>query len=182
ERDKARQRTYGALIRKAQRGLVAGGKLYGYTNVRTPEGVKRTVNESQAEVVRRIFTLYAEGAGLGTIAQTLNADGVPGPRGAWNFTALRETIRNEAYRGVVVWNRSRKRDIWGVKKPSGRDVSEWIRVEVPELRIVDEALWGRVQQRIVQNGETYARGANGKLIARPARSAWDPPYLLSGVA
>src|SRR5262249_58900157 len=119
ERDKARQRTYGALVGKAQRGFVPGGKLYGYTNVRTPEGVKRVLNDSQAEVIRRIFSLYADGAGLGTIAQTLNADGAPGPRGTWNFTAIRETIRNETYHGVLVWNRSRKRDNWGVKKATG---------------------------------------------------------------
>jgi site-specific DNA recombinase len=180
EREKNRERTYGALVRKAKRGLVVGGKLFGYTNIRTSEGVKRVVNESQAEVIRRIFTLYADGVGLGTIAKTLNADGVPGPRGPWNFTALRETIRNETYHGVVVWNRSRKRDDWGVKKASRKNVAEWVRIEAPEVQIVDEALWQRVQRRIVENGEVYARGAGGKLIARPSRSDWDSPYLLSG--
>ncbi len=184
ERRRARERTYDALKGKAERGFVAGGKLYGYDNLRTPGGVTRVVNEAQADVVRRIFRLYADGVSLGSIAQTLNADGVPGPRaswkpsrhrnGTWSLTALRETLRNETYRGVVIWNRTQKVTRGGrVKVRKLRPQSDWKRREQPELRIVPEELWSRVQQRIAQNGETYARGTGGRLIARPARSDYD---------
>ena len=39
EREKARQRTYDAMLRKAKAGHVTGGRVFGYTNVellRTP--------------------------------------------------------------------------------------------------------------------------------------------------
>jgi Recombinase len=38
--------------------------------------VHRAIDESQAEIVRRIFAMAAEGKGL-KIAKTLNAEGVP---------------------------------------------------------------------------------------------------------
>jgi DNA invertase Pin-like site-specific DNA recombinase len=182
ERRQARKRTHDAMKRKAECGLVTGGRLYGYDNVRTPEGVKRVVNPRQAEVIRRIFSLYAEGAGLGTIADRLNRDAVPGPRGrTWAFTALREMIRNETYRGVIVWNRLEKIARRGKAKVRRlRPKNEWKRIEVAALRVVDEDLWQRVQSRIEENGQVYARGAGGKLIARPAHSDYDSPYLLSG--
>jgi site-specific DNA recombinase len=182
ERRRASQRTYDALRRKAERGLVTGGRLYGYDNVRSADGVRRVVNPEQAAVVRRIFELYADGLGLAGVAARFNADRVPGPRGGtWSFTAIREMVRNEAYKGVLVWNRLAKTTRRGKAKVRKlRPESEWKRIEVPAWRILDEALWNRVQRRIAENGETYIRGAGGKLLARPARGDGESPYALSG--
>src|SRR5215813_5670403 len=87
ERRRARQRTYDALRRRAEAGAVTGGKVYGYSNVRNGTGyVHRVIDKAEAAIVRRIFTLYAEGDGLARIAKRLNADGVPAPRvgtGSW---------------------------------------------------------------------------------------------------
>jgi DNA invertase Pin-like site-specific DNA recombinase len=93
EREKARQRTYDAVLRKAKAGYVASGKVYGYDNVEmvsaapgtddrgTRLHVVRRVNEEQAAVVRRIFELCAGGKGFTRIAKALNQDGVTPPRG-----------------------------------------------------------------------------------------------------
>src|SRR5436309_1270820 len=65
ERERARQRTYDAMVRKAKALHVTGGKVYGYDNVEIlgPDGtrarVTRRINDEQAAVVRRIFELYA---------------------------------------------------------------------------------------------------------------------------
>ena len=85
EREKARQRTYDAMARKAG-GHVTGGRVFGYDNVEVcgPDGarshVTRRINEAEAAVVRRIFALCAEGAGLTRITKTLNEEGAPSPR------------------------------------------------------------------------------------------------------
>src|SRR4051794_25251467 len=61
EREKARQRTYDAMIRKARAGYVTGGRVFGYDNIEVlgPSGdrahVTRRINEDEAAVVRRIF-------------------------------------------------------------------------------------------------------------------------------
>src|SRR5262249_6047487 len=87
EREKARQRTYDAMVRKAKALHVTGGKVYGYDNVEIlgPDGtrasVARRINVEQAAVVRRIFDLYATGVGMVTIAHRLNEEGVRPPRG-----------------------------------------------------------------------------------------------------
>jgi DNA invertase Pin-like site-specific DNA recombinase len=86
EREKARQRTRDAMVRKAKAGHVTGGACFGYRNVEIvgPDGkrshVDRQIDPTEAEVMRRIFRLSAEGYGLKTIAKRLNADDVPSPR------------------------------------------------------------------------------------------------------
>jgi len=103
----------------------------------------------ESEVVCRVFRDFANGVSPRTIAQRLNADGIPGPGGQlWTGTTLRGHVKrgtgfinNELYVGRLVWNRQRY-----VKDPStGKRVSrinpesEWIITEVPDLRIVDDA-------------------------------------------
>jgi DNA invertase Pin-like site-specific DNA recombinase len=104
EREKARQRTYDAMLRKARSGHVTGGRVFGYTNVEIlgADGrrshVEHQIHEAEAAVVQRIFTMCAEGQGLRTIAKALNAERVPAPRAqqgrpcAWASTTIREVL------------------------------------------------------------------------------------------
>ena len=79
ERERAKQRTYDAMVRKARAGFVTGNRTYGYANVEvlSPDGrrdhVARRVNADEATVVRRIYELCASGLGLTRIAKRLNA-------------------------------------------------------------------------------------------------------------
>src|SRR4029079_16815912 len=81
EREKARQRTYDAMVRKARAGHVTGGRVFGYDQVEIVGGdgrrshVERRINDHEASIVREIFELCAGGAGLKTIAKDLNARG-----------------------------------------------------------------------------------------------------------
>jgi DNA invertase Pin-like site-specific DNA recombinase len=62
ERERAKQRTYDAVLRKAKAGHVTGGTVYGYDNreVRSPEGrrlhVLRVVNQSEAAIASAFKT------------------------------------------------------------------------------------------------------------------------------
>jgi site-specific DNA recombinase len=184
ERERARQRTYDAMARKARALHVTGGRVYGYDNVEVAGAdgrrlhVVRRVNEEQAAVVRRIFALCAEGQGFTRIAKALNEDGVAPPRRAsgWAPTAVREILLRPLYRGEVVWNRKQKRDRWGVKKYLDRPEGEWIRLEAPDLRIVAEDLWRSAHRRLATARELYAAGGFG--TDRPDQEK----YLLSGIA
>src|SRR5262249_34039158 len=113
EREKARQRTYDAMTRKAKAGHVASGKVYGYDNVEVlssvagPDGrrkrlhVVRRINPEQAAIVRRIFEMCASGMGLTRMAKALNAEHIPPPRGdgkGWAPTAIREMLYRPLYR------------------------------------------------------------------------------------
>src|SRR5262249_7082970 len=76
EREKARQRTYDAMQRKARAGHVTGGRVFGYDNLRVDTGgVRRVINEAEAAIVRDIFSRCARGQGFRTIALALNETG-----------------------------------------------------------------------------------------------------------
>ncbi len=197
EREKARQRTYDAMRRKAQALQVTGGAVYGYDNLEVlsptpgPDGrrkrlhVVRRINPDQAAVVRRIFEMYATGKGLTKIAKALNAEHVPPPRRdgkGWAPSAVREMLYRPLYRGEIVWNRSQKVMRGGTKKQQRRPEKDWLHLDAPELRIIPDDLWRAVHERLARVGNTFARARGGHLQGRPSRLDIDSPYLLTGMA
>ncbi|WP_290235539.1 recombinase family protein [Bacteroides acidifaciens] len=67
---------------------------YGYKH---DENGRLIIDEEKAEVVRMIFRLSGEGVSLSQIAQELQEQGVPSPRGkaVWSKETLRKILRNE---------------------------------------------------------------------------------------
>ena len=193
EREKARQRTADALLRKARQGYVTGGRVFGYTNVeiRSADGrrshVERQIHPDEARVVTRIFTAYAGGQGFRALAKALNADQCPAPRptkggpSGWSHITVRDLTRNELYRGCVIYGRTQKRNAAGQKRPSRRPPEDWVRVEVPALRIIDEPLWHAAQAHRAQAATIYLRGTKGTLWGKPGASV-ESRYLLTGLA
>lgn len=178
EREKARQRTYDAMVRKAKAGHVTGGRVFGYDNVeiRLPDGtrshVERRINEAEAAVVRRIFDMSAAGHGLARVAKRLNAEGVAAPRAqqgrvaAWAPSSLRAVLRRSLYVGSPVWNQTKKRDRWGRTRRSQRPAAEWLRLEQPDLQIVSVELWTRTQAAVQARTHTFGRGATASARMR----------------
>ncbi len=190
ERDRARQRTFDALYRKAQAGHVTGGRVFGYDNVDVQDSagrrthVERKVNDSQAAVIRRVFELAAAGTGYRRIALQLNEEGALAPRpqrgrpASWCPSSVYEALHRDLYRGLVVWNKSRKRDTWGRKNQQPRAEGEWLQHTAEHLRIVDDQVWQVVHERISRRRAAFLKDAAlvpGRPVAkRPS------PYLLSG--
>ena len=183
ERELARARTYDALARKAKAGHVTGGLVYRYTNARLDGHVERRIDETEAAAVRRLFTEYANGLGPRAIVRALVAEGAPPPTPrrpggvpGWSPAAVREILARPLYTGLVVWNRRKKTDRGGrTKVRLARPPSEWVTVEVPALRIVDEATWQAVQARRAELSTAKPAGTwtRSTRVARPA--------LLSGL-
>jgi site-specific DNA recombinase len=192
EREKARQRTYDAMQRKARAGHVTGGRVFGYDNIDVvgPDGkrshVERRVNGEEAAIVRRIFQLCADGAGYPRIARTLNDAQAPAPRpqcgrpAGWAPSSVREILKRPLYRGEIVWNRTRKRDRWGQHRAKGRSATEWIRLPAPNLRIVSDELWHAAHDRLQTVRERYLTATSGRVYGRPRDV--DSKYLLPGFA
>ena len=188
ERDKARQRTYDAMVRKAKAGHVTGGVVFGYDNVRLEGGpVVRRINEAEAEVVREIFALYASGVGVRGIAKRLNAQDAlcPRPRGTgprgWASSSVWAVVNRPLYRGEIVWGQTKKRNHWGERATSTRDENEWVRVSAPDLRIVPEQLCQAVETRRHDARRAYLTATKGERFGRPAHG-FESKYLLTGLA
>ena len=157
------QKTHRGLRGRAEAGKIPAGICYGYDAVRrldangAPVRGERKINAGQAEIVRRIFREYADGISPRAIVARLNEEGVEGPSGkGWTASTLNGNWRrglgvlnNELYIGQLVWNRQRflKDPETGKRVTRLNDESEWVRAEVPHLRILNQALWDRVKAR-----------------------------------
>ena len=171
------------------RGNVAGGKSYGYDHMAVSSGVQRTINQGQAAVIRRIFEMFADGMSPLKIAETLNEEGVPSPTGRqWHRSAihgdpkdLSGILNNPLYEGKVYWNRlSYKTNPDTGKRVSKRNPpEEWAVMEMPDLRIVSEQLWGKVKARqlVISHRSTEKMKVSGL----KARTGAGSKYLLSGL-
>ena len=189
ERQKAALRVYDAMRRKAAAGHVTGGKVFGYDNLEVLDAkgdrshVERRINETEAAVVRRLFELCAAGAGLTRITKMLNAEGVAAPRPqlgrpvGWAHSTVRAVLVRELYRGVIVWNQTRKRDRWGQHHQHARPESEWMRVPAAHLRIVSDALWRAAQAR--REARRPRQTATAPAVAVRSRDV-EAKYLLTG--
>ena len=192
-------KTHRGLRGRVETGKSGGGLCYGYDVARRadaggePIRGERTINDAQAEIVRRVFRAFAAGVSPRAIARRLNDEGIPGPDGArWTDSTLRGHaargtgfLNNELYIGRLVWNRLRY-----VKDPAtGRRVSrinprdKRITTEVPELRIVDDELWQAAKLRQNELAEKYADviAATRAAHANRLNGTHRPRSLLSGL-
>ena len=190
------------LARKTRRGLEGrvkdggsgGGKSYGYCvpvgAQGLPEVGRLELVPAEAAVVQRIFREYAAGRSPHAIASRLNEEGIPSPSGRhWkqntiNGNRLRGTgiLNNELYIGVRVWNRLEYRKSPDTHKRVSRlrPVDQWLRVPVPDLRIVDDLLWAQAKARQGTAARRLAVATDPNM-ASAAQGLRRRRYLLSGL-
>ena len=192
-------KTHRGLRGRVEAGKSGGGICYGYDVVKLHDEAgerirgEREINEAEAEIVRRIFREFAAGTSPRAIARRLNDEGIPGAKGRlWSDSVLRGHARrgtgllnNELYIGRLVWNRQRflKNPDTGKRVARVNPPEEWIIAEVPELRIVDDALWQDAKARQGELAEKYATAiaATRNAHANRMNAAHRPRYLLSGL-
>jgi site-specific DNA recombinase len=192
EREKAQQRVYDTMVRKAKAGHVTGGTCFGYTNVVITDAsgrrshVEYQINPAEAAVVKRIFELYVAGHGFQTIAKLLNAEHAHCPRArplskpaGWASSSIREVLLRPLYHGQQTWGRTKKRLASGMKRPHKRAEEDWLVIDLPHLQIIDDATWQEAQNRWNNVRAVYLRGTNGRLHGRPTNGR-ESPYLLTG--
>jgi len=147
--------------------------------------VEREIDSDEAAIARRVFELTAAGYGRKRVAQTLNAEGAQAPRAqmgrpdGWCPSSIQAVLHRDLYRGVVVWNRSRKRNSWGQQQQKPRPETDWMRVEAPHLQIVSDALWQAAQARMARRRAVYFTRTDNQRHGRPVTGTISP-YLLTG--
>lgn len=189
------RRDLAAKIKRGQRGTIsqkrsAAGLAYAYRKANRfdehGELIRglREVDQEKAEVVRRIFEEFAAGQSPRAIAERLNRDGIESPGGRlngprfWRASTIygdrkrkNGILQNRLYIGQLVFNRTRK-----VLDPRTRThliranpESDWLIEDVPDLRVVDDALWERVQLVL------------GRVQSRAPEKNRRPKHILSGL-
>jgi len=121
--------------------VLGNDKLWGYDK----KDCVLTVNETEAQVVRRIFDLYAnQQMGIRRISQTLLDEGFTSRKGnAFNVLTIRHILCNPKYKGWYCANKSQTVD-YRSKRKIFLDESEWVMYPDPSVpAIVSEELWDR---------------------------------------
>lgn len=147
-------------IEKAKKGRWTSGTCpIGYT---IREG-RLERDPEYAPVVRRIFDMYLEGKGIHTIIKTLNREEILTPRGVqWGHSTISRMLKNEAYTGTLLYNKTGERVIREYDDETGRvkkkrttvpkRETEWVVVENAHEEIVSKEEFNKVQGIIRNRG------------------------------
>ncbi len=143
---------------------------------------------ARVEIAKRIFTMAAvDEKGLGAIADTLNREGVPTPRGpnwariysgSWSKGTVRAILDNPIYCGDMVWNRrtdarffkiagnraTERKSAYGARLVPNPEV-DWIRIPDAHPALVSHRLAVNAQRvRTEREASIQQTGQNPRVV------------------
>ena len=127
------------------------------------------IDEDEAVIVRRIYSLYMEGMTPCGIAALLTREGVPTPQGkeTWRSTTVESILTNEKYKGDAILQKTFTVDFLSKKtKVNEGEVPQYY-VENSHPPIIDRNEWDLVQAEYARRkalGRKYS--GNGILASR----------------
>ena len=153
---------------KLGRVNVLAGAPYGYHYVKKTDysDAYYEIRPDQAEVVRRVFDLYAyQGLSLQAITRMLAEEGIPTDTGKplWGHSTVWRMLCNPAYNGKAAFGKTQCVPTVKLTRPArlkgqgtigrvnkrDRPREEWIEIPVPAL--VDETTFELAQKRLAEN-------------------------------
>lgn len=178
-----------ATMKRAMRARAKEGKLstgtepYGYkleydTMQRNGKWVscnpRPVIDEPKADLVRRMFKLYAEGTPRTGIMRALNREGIPAPRGGrWLVPTITAMLANPRYigrriHGKTVRTGRKVHTISGRRQAVKADEAEWVVTENYCEPLVDLAMWEVVQAKLKADQAAYHAKAEEHPLTQPA--------------
>lgn len=105
------------------------------------------INESQAKIVRRIYTEFLEGKGANRIAHDLEADGVLNwnEKAKWYGSSIQKMLSNEKYKGDALLQKTYTVDFLSKKRAENVGQVPQYYVEDSHPAIIDKDMWEAVQ-------------------------------------
>jgi DNA invertase Pin-like site-specific DNA recombinase len=170
-------------VKAAHRALAKAGKYIGghapFGYVKDPEDRHHLIiDPPAADVVRRIFQMFAEGVGYVRMTKILRAEHILNPQAYfnqnnpdfyqsdywrkpfdWHATSVRVILKNPIYLGMTVFGKTKSKGVYN-KKRYHADEQDWVTVEDRHEPIVTQEIWDTVQKmmrekrRECKNGET----------------------------
>lgn len=139
----------------AEKGRVPP-RVFGYDKV---DNFTLVINEPEARVVRRIFSLYIDrGLGCRSISMELNRDGDKTKYGnAWDARGVRRILTNPLYRGILINHKYEIEDFLTGKQVTLPE-EERFSHERPEWAIVSPEQFGRAQEILASRRRQYDSG------------------------
>lgn len=161
---------------KKQGKFLGGIPPYGYKFKSEDNHKQLIIDEETAPVVRRMFTMYANGYSLYKIVDIFNNEKIPIPSvqkalnrglkstayGSWQTRTIDEILKNSTYIGNLTQGRRRKVN-YKLKKVVRVPQSEWIIYENAHEPIIDKETFDKVQN-IYNKNKNRSWGKNDFLL------------------
>ncbi|EAQ14711.1 site-specific DNA recombinase [Maritimibacter alkaliphilus HTCC2654] len=174
------RRALESLVRKQGR---THGMAFGYRKKDGETGLNREPDPETAWIVTRIFEETAAGHSAEQIAQRLNQEGIPAPKGGdWYTSTLRGNkqrgdgiLRNRIYIGEVTYGATKSSfDPETGKKWVEATPDQATTLQVEDLRIIPQPLWDAAHTQLEATARQVETIGN-------ASAAHRTKYLLSGL-
>lgn len=140
------------LMQVIDNGAYTANPPYGYRRVYVGKLSSLEIVPEEADIVRQIFQMYADGSGCTIIERAINAMGAHGRRGShFNRNTIRIILDNPVYIGKIRWNRTSTVKS-GVGSNRQRKVvsnksDQWKIIDGRHPPIISPELWDAVQVR-----------------------------------
>lgn len=184
-----------SLKNKREDGLFMGSFApYGYEKL-AEDKHKLVIDPVAAEVVKKIFQMYADGNGYHKICEYLNNNNIP-PRSVykkqkgskfvcsncdyksvqWNPDTIAQMLRNEFYIGNLVQGKitSMGYKVHKLKKVAEKD---WCRIENSHEAIIDMETWNKVQKILGTHSKPIKSGEVHYLSRKVYCSCCDKSFM-----
>ena len=149
------------MRQRALEGLWNGGVVFGYDHT---DKKKLIINHKEAEIVKLIFSMYANGKGLRAISNHLNKAGYKTKRNRYfSINGVAQILDNVIYIGKIRWLQFEN---WDTKRRRGKNPNP-ILVDGQHEAIIPDELWSIV----------HARRKSKSFKQRQSNE----PFLLSGL-
>ena len=135
-----------------EEGIPWNGAMLGY---RYKDG-KYHIVPDEAELVKRIFAMYLDGAGYVLISNQLNEEGIASPDGSqWHTSVVEKILRNYAYTGNLLLQRTYSENhITKRKCKNCGEYPQYLATDTHEAIIPNE-MFQRVQEEVARRAEKF---------------------------
>lgn len=142
------------------------------------------INEKEAKIVRRIYTLFLQGETPYGIAKLLTADGIPTPGGKdkWQYSVVRSILTNEKYKGDALLQKVFTVDYLTKKKKLNEGEVPQYYVEGDHTAIIPTEVFEMVQAEFDRRADKRSAPSDmfvGKIVCGVCGKAFEPRILRS---
>jgi site-specific DNA recombinase len=167
-------------VKQREGQFIGAFPSYGYKRNTTDKN-KLVIDDYAADIVRRIYSLYADGIGKIRIANILNEENILCPSeykkqcgfnyknsnkmnttSYWTFSTISKILQNQMYHGDMVQGKTKRRMKGKAQYLSKED---WIIVEDTHPAIIDDELWNRVQRTLKRDTRNIDFNQNVSVFA-----------------
>lgn len=146
-----------------KRKSMADGKVYmayrGFLGYERGEDGKPKINEEEAKIVRRIYSMFLKGMGYREIANALDREGIPTPMNGkcWRVRTIISILSNEKYKGDALLQKTYAVDWLNKKRGKNTGQLPQYYIEGSHPAIISPAVFDLVQNEIAKRKDQHKR-------------------------